>query len=125
MALQPYADVVPYPTKDGSEIRELMHPAIHGNAAQSLAEATLPPGTRNLLHRHHRSEELYHIIAGEGRMTLGDETFPLRVGDTLCIPPGTPHCIEALGTTALRLLCCCAPAYSHADTEVLETANPG
>lgn len=125
MALQPYTGVVPYPTKDGSEIRELMHPAIHGNAAQSLAEATLPPGTRTLLHRHHRSEELYHITAGEGRMTLGEETFPVRVGDTLCIPPGTPHCIEALGTTALRLLCCCAPAYSHGDTEVLETADPG
>jgi len=37
-----HADAAPYVTKDGSEIRELMHPAVHGNRAQSLAEATVP-----------------------------------------------------------------------------------
>jgi len=41
-----YPDVVPYRTKDGSIIRELMHPGIHGNANQSLAEATVPAGGR-------------------------------------------------------------------------------
>ncbi len=119
MSLQPYGTVVPYLTKDGSEIRELMHPAVHGNAAQSLAEATVPPGTKTLLHRHHLTEELYHITAGEGRMTLGGETFLVRVGDTVCIRPGTAHCIEAVGSEPLRLLCCCAPAYRHEDTELL------
>ena len=34
-----YRDIEPYVTKDGSEIRELMHPAVHGNEKQSLAEA--------------------------------------------------------------------------------------
>lgn len=123
MALQPYASVPAYVTKDGSIIRELMHPAVHDNTNQSLAEAMVPPGTRTRLHRHQRTEELYHITSGEGRMTLGTETFLVRVGDTLCIPPGTPHCIEALGAEPLRLLCCCAPAYSHGDTELLEEAT--
>jgi len=40
-------------------------------------------------------------------------------GDTICIPPGTPHCIENTGIEALHLLCCCAPAYAHDDTELL------
>lgn len=115
----PYADALPYITKDGSEIRELMHPAVHGNRAQSLAEATVPPGGRTALHRHHITEELYHITAGEGMMTLGEARFAVRVGDTVCIPPGTPHCIEATGDGPLKLLCCCAPAYSHDDTELL------
>lgn len=119
---QAYADVPAYQTKDGSEIRELMHPAVQGNRAQSLAEATVPAGTRTLLHRHALTEELYHITAGEGRMTLGDAHFTVAVGDTICIPPGTPHCIEAIGTTPLKLLCCCAPAYAHEDTELLEAA---
>lgn len=122
--LQPYTEVAPYITKDGSEIRELMHPAVHGNQAQSLAEATVPPGTRTYLHRHHQTEELYHITAGTGRMTLADRTFPVQVGDTICIPPGTPHCIEALGDAPLRLLCCCSPPYDHADTELLEAKRP-
>ncbi|MBS0356334.1 MAG: cupin domain-containing protein [Proteobacteria bacterium] len=118
--IQHYEQVPPYLTKDGSEIRELMHPAVHGNAAQSLAEATVPVGTRTLLHRHHLTEELYHITAGSGRMTLGDHQFPVIVGDTICIPPGTPHRIEANGDDALRILCCCSPAYTHDDTEILE-----
>lgn len=120
MNIQPYATVQAYRTKDGSEIRELMHPDVHGNVAQSLAEATVPAGTRTMLHRHHRSEEIYHVTAGEGLMILGTGTLRVGSGDTICIPPGTPHCIEAIGPEALRLLCCCSPAYSHADTELLE-----
>lgn len=112
-------DVATYVTKDGSTIRELMHPTLHGNRNQSLAEATVPVGGITLLHRHHATEELYHITHGTGHMTLGDETFDVSAGDTVCIPPGTPHRIVNTGTEALRLLCCCAPAYAHDDTELL------
>lgn len=121
---QRYADVPAYVTKDGSEIRELMHPDVHGNRNQSLAEATVPAGTRTVLHKHHVTEELYHITAGEGVMTLGDEQFNVGVGDTICISPGVPHRVEAGGAEDLVLLCCCSPAYAHDDTELLETCAP-
>lgn len=114
-----YATIPAYATRDGSEIRELMHPSVHGNRAQSLAEALVAPGQTTALHRHHRSEELYHITTGRGRMTLGDQRFDVGPGDTVCIPPGTSHCIENLGTGSLRILCCCAPPYAHEDTELL------
>lgn len=120
MALRSARDeVAPYPTKDGSQIRELMHPTVHGNAAQSLAEATVPPGGATRLHRHRATEEIYHFMQGEGRMTLGAERFAVRAGDTVCIPPGTPHRVENTGSVALKILCACAPAYSHDDTELL------
>jgi len=114
------ADAEPYITLDGSQIRELMHPGRHGVRNQSLAEATVPAGATTHLHRHLRSEELYHVTAGEGWMTLGDERFALRPGDTVCIPPGTPHRLEAGGASALSVLCCCSPPYSHEDTVLLE-----
>lgn len=114
-----YADVPAYVTKDGSLIRELMHPAQHGAHNQSLAEAIVHPGQKTALHRHLQSEELYHISAGEGWMTLGEENFAVKRGDTICIAPGTPHCIENTGTSELRILCSCAPAYAHTDTEIL------
>lgn len=120
---QAYATVPAYQTKDGSEIRELMHPTVHGNRAQSLAEATVPVGGKTLLHRHALTEELYHITAGQGRMTLDTEQFIVTVGDTIAIPPGTPHCIETVGDTPLKLLCCCSPAYAHEDTELLEVVE--
>jgi mannose-6-phosphate isomerase-like protein (cupin superfamily) len=113
-------DIAAYVTKDGSQIRELLHPELHNNQHQSLAEATIPVGGKTKLHRHRRSEELYHVSAGRGRMTLGDEVFAIAVGDTVCIAPGTPHCVENRADTELVILCCCAPAYSHADTELLE-----
>ncbi|WP_028587779.1 cupin domain-containing protein [Desulfocurvus vexinensis] len=114
-----YALVPPYVTKDGSVIRELMHPAVHGNAAQSLAEATVEPASATALHRHPATEELYHVLEGTGAMTLGGETFAVGPGDTVCIPPGTAHRIANTGPGPLRVLCCCVPAYAHDDTELL------
>ena len=91
---QPYLGVQPYVTKDRSTIRELMCPTRHGNHAQSLAEAIIPAGGRTLLHRHLMSEEIYYIVRGDGMMTLGGKTFFVKAGDTICIPPGTPHAIK-------------------------------
>jgi mannose-6-phosphate isomerase-like protein (cupin superfamily) len=117
-----YPEIPAYVTKDGSEIRELMHPSLHGNRRQSLAEATVAPGARTQLHRHALTEELYHVTAGSGIMTLGDARIKVGAGDTVLIAPGTPHRIEATGTQPLRILCCCSPPYSHEDTELLEDA---
>lgn len=120
-----HADVQAYVTKDGSLIRELMHPAVQGNRLQSLAEATVPPGAVTLLHRHARTEEIYHFIAGEGLMTLGDDRFGVRAGDSVCITPGLAHRLENTGSAPLVLLCCCSPAYAHDDTELLEETSNG
>lgn len=114
-----YAEIAAYATKDGSEIRELMHPTAHGNRKQSLAEATIYPGKKTLAHRHLNSEELYHISSGHGLMQLGEEKFEVRVGDTIAIAPGTPHWVENFGNEPLVILCCSAPPYSHDDTELL------
>lgn len=114
-----YAAVEAYVTKDGSIIRELMHPSVHGNQKQSLAEAVVEPGARTALHRHALTEEIYHITAGEGLMTLGDRQFAVAVGDTICIAPGTPHRIDNTGAAPLKFLCACSPAYAHADTQLL------
>jgi mannose-6-phosphate isomerase-like protein (cupin superfamily) len=52
-------------------------------------------------------------------MTLGNDTFPVAAGDTVCIPPGTAHCVENTGLEPLVILCACTPAYSHEDTELV------
>jgi len=114
-----YSEISAYRTKDGSQIRELMHPDRHGNRAQSLAEAIVSPGQETLLHKHLRTEELYHITAGRGLMTLGDERFEVSVGHTVLIRPGTAHCIRNIGAEPLHILCSCSPAYSHEDTVIL------
>ena len=108
-----------YITRDGSEIKELMHPDKHGNKNQSLAEAIVKPGCSTLLHLHHKSEELYYITQGKGIIYLGETTESVYRGHVICIPPNTPHKIENTGHENLTILCCCSPAYSHNDTELL------
>ena len=103
-------------TADGSAIRELAHPAWTAAENQSLAEASVKAGDETAEHYHPRSEELYYFVAGEGRMRLDRDEATVAAGDCVVIPPGTPHKLWNTGTGPLVLLCCCAPAYSDADT---------
>ncbi len=114
-------DAVPsFITKDGSEIRELL---AHRNSAirhQSLAEARVPVGGSTQEHYHARTEEIYFITAGQGRIRIATETTEVKAGDAIAIPPGSKHKLWNTGTEPLKLLCCCAPAYEHDDTFLTE-----
>ena len=114
-------DAVPaFTTKDGSEIRELL---AHRNSLirnQSLAEARLPVGGSTLEHFHLKTEEIYYITEGAGRMRIENETRDVRPGDAIAIPPGKRHKIWNTGRETLKLLCCCAPPYEHNDTVITE-----
>jgi mannose-6-phosphate isomerase-like protein (cupin superfamily) len=107
-------------TKDGSEIRELL---AHRNSAirhQSLAEARVPVGAATQEHYHARTEEIYYLTHGTGRMRIAGEERDVRPGDAIAIPPGRRHKLWNTGPEVLRLLCCCAPAYEHDDTVITE-----
>jgi mannose-6-phosphate isomerase-like protein (cupin superfamily) len=117
-------DVPAFSTKDGSEIRELLAHRNSCIANQSLAEARLPPGASTAPHHHPRTEEIYYILEGAGRMTIGDETCDVSSGDAIAIPPGAVHTIRCTGDVALKFLCCCAPGYEDSDTVLVEEASP-
>jgi mannose-6-phosphate isomerase-like protein (cupin superfamily) len=114
-------EVSAFITKDGSEIRELL---AHRNSAirnQSLAEARLPAGASTQEHFHPRAEEIYFITHGTGKIRIEGETRDVKVGDAIAIPPGQKHKLWNTGNETLRLLCCCAPAYEHSDTIIVES----
>jgi mannose-6-phosphate isomerase-like protein (cupin superfamily) len=109
-------------TKDGSEIRELL---AHRNSVirnQSLAEARVPVGASTQEHYHAKTEEIYYITYGAGRIRIAGETRDVKPGDAIAIPPGSKHKLWNTGAEPLRLLCCCAPAYEHEDTVITESA---
>jgi mannose-6-phosphate isomerase-like protein (cupin superfamily) len=111
MKIQPVDRAEPFVTKDGSTIRELHH-----TSAQSLAEATLEPGEATERHYHRAAEEIYFVLKGSGSMEVDGDTRHVRPGDAVLIPPGAWHTLENDGSSELRILCCCAPPYSHDDT---------
>lgn len=112
-------DSAPFITKDGSEIRSILDRTNSRATNQSLAEATLAPGAATEPHRHPTTEEIYYVLRGAGRMTVGMEQREVGPGDGILIPPGARHTIENIGAEPLVFLCCCAPPYAHEDT-VLE-----
>ncbi len=103
-------------TLDGSTIRELAGRVSLPAQQQSLAEATVPVGGATAEHYHVVSEELYFFTAGSGRLRVGDDERDVGAGECVVIPPGAPHKLTNTGDEPLKLLCCCAPAYSHDDT---------
>lgn len=73
MDVRNLAQMEPFVTKDGSEIRELL---AHRNSAirhQSLAEARLAPGASTQEHYHLQTEEIYYITHGVGRIRIDGE----------------------------------------------------
>ena len=113
-------DVPAFTTKDGSEIRELLAYRNSAIRQQSLAEARLPVGAATQEHYHAKTEEIYFITHGSGRMCIETEERDVRAGDAVAIPPGLKHKLWNTGSETLRLLCCCAPCYEHGDTFLTE-----
>jgi len=114
-------EVPAFITKDGSEIRELLAYRNSAIRNQSLAEARLPVGGSTQEHFHPKAEEIYYITRGTGQIRIEGELREVKAGDAIAIPPGQKHKLWNTGTGTLRLLCCCAPAYEHADTVITES----
>jgi len=123
MDIRNLGELSPFITKDGSEIRELLAYRNSVIRNQSLAEARLPVGASTQEHYHVRSEEIYYITNGTGRMRLEGEVRDVKVGDAVAIPPGCKHKLWNTGSDTLHLLCCCAPAYEHSDTTITESGS--
>ncbi|MEI6791770.1 MAG: cupin domain-containing protein [Actinomycetes bacterium] len=107
-------------TDDGSTIHELAGRVSLPTANQSLAQATIEAGGETTEHFHIEAEEIYYLTSGSGRLRLGQDESDVEAGDCVVIPPGTPHKLWNTGTGPLTLLCCCAPAYRHEDTVLVE-----
>jgi mannose-6-phosphate isomerase-like protein (cupin superfamily) len=56
----------------------------------------LRPGKRSpFVHRHREAEEVYLVLAGSGRMKLGDELIDVGALDAVRVAPEVPRAFEA------------------------------
>nr|WP_162141146.1 cupin domain-containing protein [Simiduia agarivorans] len=65
-------------------------------------------------HKHLTHSETIYVIAGEGRMRLGDKTFTLRPGDFVQVPEGEVHGVDVI-RTPLKVLSVQAPEFDGTD----------
>jgi quercetin dioxygenase-like cupin family protein len=64
-------------------------PVLHG--FQFINRSRLAPGAAHEPHQHDDHEEVFYIVGGEGAILLGAERHPVREGDAIYVPVGTPH----------------------------------
>jgi mannose-6-phosphate isomerase-like protein (cupin superfamily) len=102
-------------TPHGSEIRPLIDRTTSDIERCSLAEEVLPVGAAVGRHHHLLTEEIYYILQGRGRMTIGEEAREVSAGDAIFIPLERAHTLENTGHEPMRLLLVCGPAYSLVD----------
>jgi len=75
-----------------------------GAETLGLSLQRLAPNMRQPFgHRHEHQEEVYVILSGGGRVSLGAEVFDVRPWDAVRVSPGTVRAFEA-GPEGLELL---------------------
>jgi mannose-6-phosphate isomerase-like protein (cupin superfamily) len=73
-----------------------------GAGALTTRLVTIDPGVRTTPHWH-KIEEAMMVLEGEGQAVLGDETLPIKAGETLLGPAGIRHGFINTGSAPLRL----------------------
>ncbi len=66
-------------------------------ASEACVAATvrMKRGFKTDLHAHDEQEQLFVVLRGKGRMTVGGESSDIRAGMAVFIPRKAPHAVEA------------------------------
>lgn len=75
-----------------------------GANGMSVLEHSAPFGDSPPLHRHRDEDEIFHVLAGELRLVVGDRELALRAGETAQAPAGTPHSYAVVSAEGARFL---------------------
>ena len=110
-------------TRNLAELRWIQYP---GHFDQALSKAIVTPettGSRFFDHRistyepgayvqshvHKIQEQIYHVLSGEGVLTVDGERRLVRANDVTYIPPGVEHEFHCTGTDTLVFLVITSP----------------
>ena len=69
----------------------------------TMGIAEIPTGASILLH-HHKPEEVYYVLEGEGMAEIANTTAPIGPGSALFVPGDVQHRTVNTGAVPLRLL---------------------
>jgi quercetin dioxygenase-like cupin family protein len=108
----------------GSRVREL----ISGRETDGqfcMLEFISPAGRGTPLHMHDRETESVHLVSGDLEVTVGDESFQLRPGDTIVLPPKQAHRLVTRNNEDARYIVVCAPAGFEDFVASCVTADDG
>ena len=70
-----------------------------------------PRGSKQALHTHDTQEQIYVVVRGRGRMTVGDEQREVGAGTCIRVPPGSQHAIEGISAEPLAIVTATVPPF--------------
>ncbi|MCK5107507.1 MAG: cupin domain-containing protein [Nanoarchaeota archaeon] len=65
-------------------------------------------------HKHEKTEEVYFIVKGKGKIKIGDKVCDVKDGDVIPIPKNEYHCITEVSET-IELIAVCYPGFDESD----------
>lgn len=90
------------------------------DAALSVIEERMPPGSSEVPHSHRFAQQFFFILSGSLVMQVEAEEIQLRAGEGLRVPRGVPHRISNRSEEEARFLVISQPP-SHGDRVVHAT----
>ncbi len=64
------------------------------NAALSVIEEQMPPGSSEVLHSHRSAQQFFFMLSGQLTIEVGYDEVELHAGEGLHIPPRVRHRIS-------------------------------
>ncbi len=114
----------PFIARDGALIFELFRDSKSKIKNLSIATGTLKPKQKAIPHHHRKTEEIYYVLAGRGKVLIGKSWLPIRKGDAIFVPLNT-QC--ALHNTSLKskfeVLAISSPPYTDSDMIFTEVGS--
>ena len=70
-------------------------------------------------HLHNNANEIQYILEGSGTIWLGDKEVPVKPGDLVIIPKGTPHGGTKVTGRTIKAIAIKTPPQAPDDTKLL------
>ncbi len=96
-----YADRQPLPASPNREFRYLVNQDL-GCRDVTQFVGLIPPGRAGM--HSHTYDEVVYVLEGEGFLHMRESTTPIAAGSCIHLPPLEEHCLENVGSTAMRVL---------------------
>jgi mannose-6-phosphate isomerase-like protein (cupin superfamily) len=104
------SEAIEFDTKERCSIAEIANDP--GDEWVSVAKARVSPGVTTAWHKLKDISERYIIIAGIGKMEIGNlDAVMVYKGDVIRIPKNTPQRITNIGATDLLFYAVCSPRF--------------
>lgn len=100
---------------DGAFVSELLSRSLRDLAGVGLAFGRLLKDGSASRHFHSRTDELYYVLSGVGRVHLDADSYDVGRGSVVRIPANVVHGLENKGDSDLEVLCISGPPFDDDD----------